>query len=83
MAFTSTHTISPHALQRMAERQIQPEAVTAVLSNRRRSIYRSHPGNHATWRYRHLDEQGLVVVTDGPVVVTVFRCEEQITGTAA
>ena len=80
---STIHTISPHAYARMIEREIQLADVAAVLGNRHRNIYRSHPGVHASWRYRHVDERGLVVVTDGPFVVTVFRCEEQATRTAA
>ena len=78
MALTSTHTLSCHAREQMTERGIQPDEIAAVLGNRRREVYRSHPGIYETWRYRHVD-RGLVVVTEGSVVITVFRCNERVT----
>lgn len=69
----SQPTFTPHAATRIVERAIAPEEVHAVLGNPRRNVYRSHPGQRATWRYRHVDHRHLVVVTDGDVIVTAFR----------
>lgn len=74
MAIDPSHfRLSPHAERRLKERESSLEQVGAVLRNPRCSIYRSDPGRHAEWRYRRVDEAGLVVVTDGRVIVTAFQ----------
>jgi hypothetical protein len=82
MSATAAHELTPHARQRMTQRGIDLAEVLAVLANPRRCVYRSHPGAHADWRYRHVDEQGLVVVTDGDHIVTAFRNQDRLQPTA-
>jgi hypothetical protein len=76
------YELSPHARRRLDERGIDDAEIRAVLSNRRRNVYRSHPGTHADWRYRHVDEQDLVVVTDGDHIVTAFHNQDRLQPTA-